>query len=253
MKLVICHLYPDLMNLYGDRGNVITIAQRCRWRGIEPEVRPVHVGERLDRKSCDILFLGGGQDKEQLIVSRDLVASKADDIRWLVEDGVPALTICGGFQLLGKYFQTGTGDILEGISVFDAWTIAGTKRCIGDVIIESSLSGEKRTLVGFENHSGKTYLGPSTTPLGRVVVGYGNNAEDGYEGAVYKHAIGTYLHGSLLPKNPWLADYIILIALQRRYGQTVGLEPLDDDLEHRAHLAMIERIRRRGRLDTGAI
>ena len=251
-KLVICHLYADLMNLYGDRGNIIALSQRCRWRGFEVEVRTVRVGERIG-DDCDILFMGGGQDKEQVIVSRDLVTVKADDIKQLVEDGAPALAVCGGFQLFGKYFKTGSGDVLEGIDLFDAWTVAGSKRCIGDVIVESTLSGEKRTLVGFENHSGKTYLGSGVKPLGRVVIGFGNNAEVGFEGAVYKNAIGTYLHGSLLPKNPWLTDYLIMSALKRRYGESAALDSLDDSFEYRAHQAMIERIRRRGRLDTGAI
>ncbi|MBI4321136.1 MAG: glutamine amidotransferase [Chloroflexi bacterium] len=253
MKLVLCHLYPDLMNIYGDRGNVIALSRRGQWHGLDVEVRNVFVEEKPDLKACDILFVGGGQDKEQAAIAEDLQQAKAKSLIEAVGDGVVLLAVCGGYQLLGKYFKTGSGIVLPGIGVFDAWTVAGNKRCIGDVIVECDIGGQRRTLVGFENHSGKTYLGDGARPLGRVVHGFGNNAEDGLEGAIYKNAYGTYLHGSLLPKNPWLTDHLILGALQRRYGEHVRLEHMDDSVEDLAHEAVIARIRKRGKLDTGAI
>jgi CobQ-like glutamine amidotransferase family enzyme len=240
------------MNVYGDRGNVIALTQRCHWRGIEPIVKRIEIGDTIDTANCDILFMGGGQDKEQVIVSTDLVQLKASAIKALIEDGAAALVVCGGFQLFGKYFKTGTGEVLQGIELFDAWTLAGDRRCIGDVVVECTNAGERHTLVGFENHSGQTYLGPGCEPLGKVLVGFGNNVQDKVEGAAYKNAFGTYLHGSLLPKNPWMTDRIILAALRRKYGADVELASLDDTLENAAHNAVIERIHRRGHLNTGA-
>jgi len=253
MRLTICHLYPDLMNIYGDRGNIIALVQRARWRGIETEVVPVTIGDVLDPERCDILFFGGGQDKEQFIVAEDLRTVQAPQLHRLVEDGGVVLSICGGYQLLGSSFRTHTGEVLEGIGLFDAWTVAGNKRCIGNVIVEAGFTGVLRTLVGFENHSGKTYLGPGCQPMGRSLVGFGNNGEDGTEGAMYRNAFGCYLHGSLLPKNPWFTDYLILTALRRRHGPDVELAPLDDTLENRAHDAMETRIRRLGRIDSGVV
>lgn len=255
MKLSICHLYPDSMNIYGDRGNVIALAQRARWRGIEVEVRRVDVGERPDfLAEVDVFFFGGGQDKEQVAVSRDLQGDTGKALIETVEGGAALLAICGGYQLLGHYFKTGTGDLLPGISLFDAYTVAGTRRFIGDVVVECHILGDSgspaRTLVGFENHSGRTFLGPGCRPLGQVLVGCGNNGDDGSEGAVYRNAFGCYLHGSLLPKNPWLADHLVLAGLRRRYGDGVQLQPLDDSLEEMAHQAVIDRIRRRGRVNS---
>lgn len=253
MKLTICHLYPDLMNIYGDRGNIISLAQRARWRGIDVDIVPVTIGETLDPERCDLLFFGGGQDKEQFLVAEDFRVVQAQPVREYVESDGVLLSICGGYQLLGKEFRTHTGDVLEGIAVFDAWTVAGDKRCIGNVIVETAFSGEKRTLVGFENHSGKTYLGPKSAPMGKSLSGFGNNGEDGNEGAIYRNAFGCYLHGSLLPKNPWFTDYLLLTALRRRYGPAVRLGPLDDTLENRAHEAVIARIRKLGKVDSGVV
>lgn len=253
MKLTVCHLYPDLMNIYGDRGNIISLVQRCRWRGIDVEVVPVSLGSQLDPDRCDLLFFGGGQDKEQLIVAEDLRTVQAPRVHRLVEEGGVLLSICGGYQLLGKYFLTHTGERLEGIELLDAWTEAGHKRCIGNVIVECDFSGARRTLVGFENHSGKTYLGPGCRPLGRSLVGFGNNGEDRTEGAIYRNAFGCYLHGSLLPKNPWFTDHLILMALRRRHGSQVQLSPLDDALEDRAHEAVVARIRKLGKIDSGVV
>ena len=241
------------MNIYGDRGNIISLTQRARWRGIEVDAIPVTLGDELDAGRCDLLFFGGGQDKEQFLVAEDFRTVQAPRVHQFVEDGGVLLSICGGYQLLGKYFRTHTGETLEGIGIFDAWTVAGDRRCIGNVIVETEFSGTRRTLVGFENHSGKTYLGPGCRPMGRSLVGFGNNGEDRNEGAIYRNAFGCYLHGSLLPKNPWLTDYLLLAALRRRYGSDVELVPLNDTLEERAHEAVITRIRKLGKIDSGVV
>lgn len=253
MKITICHLYPDLMNIYGDRGNIISLTRRAEWAGLEVELKPVDLRERPDFRDFDVLFVGGGQDKEQSLIAQDLAEVKSASLIAAVEDGLSLLAVCGGYQLLGKYFKTGSGTILPGIGVFDAWTVAGDKRCIGDVIVECNLDGQTRTLVGFENHSGKTYLGEKARPLGKVLFGYGNNSEDGFEGAAYFNAFGTYLHGSILPKNPWFTDYLIRRAIERRYGRADFLRPVDDSVENQAHQAIISRIHKRGKMDTGAI
>lgn len=253
VKLTLCHLYPDLMNIYGDRGNIISLVQRARWRGIEIEVVPVTLGDRLDADRCDLLFFGGGQDKEQILVADDFRSVQAPAVHRFAEDGGALLSICGGYQLLGKYFRTHTGDKLEGIGLFDAWTVAGDRRCIGNVLVQCDFAGQPRTLVGFENHSGKSYLGPGCRPLGRILSGFGNNGEDGTEGAIYRNAFGCYLHGSLLPKNPWFTDHLLLTALRRRYGDAQQLSPLDDSLEDLAHEAVAARIRKLGKVDTGVV
>lgn len=241
------------MNIYGDRGNIISLARRAQWAGVEVEVINLSLRQPLDPRAFDILFVGGGQDREQALIAEDLQKVKGQAVIEAVEDGAVLLSVCGGYQLLGKYFKTGDDLVLPGIGLFDAWTVAGNKRCIGDVIVECTFAGGRRTLVGFENHSGKTYLGPGVQPLGRVLHGFGNNAEDGYEGAIYRNAFGTYLHGSILPKNPWFTDHLILSALRRRYGSDVSLPPVDTTVEDRAHQAVIARIRARGKMDTGAI
>lgn len=245
MKVHICHLYPDLMNLYGDRGNVIALYRRCFWHGLEVQVHPVTTGEVVDFTAYDLIFIGGGQDREQRIICRDFQEVKGSSLAEAVKAGVTLLSICGGYQLLGKYYRTGSGEVLPGLGILDAWTEAGRRRMIGNVVVESDLlPGRKRTIVGFENHSGRTYLGPRVRPLGRVLSGFGNNGQDGLEGAVYRNVIGTYLHGSLLPKNPWLTDYLLERALERRYGP-VTLSPLDDSIEEQAHQAALNRSWRR--------
>ncbi|MHB9092158.1 MAG: type 1 glutamine amidotransferase [Chloroflexota bacterium] len=251
MKLTIGHLYADRLNIYGDRGNIIALARRAEWRGVETEVVNIDVGGPVDGDRFDILFVGGGQDKEQLTVCEDFKGAKGSSLKQAVEDGVVLLSICGGYQLLGHFFKTGTGETLPGISLFDAWTVAGKRRFIGNVLVESTIAGDTRTLVGFENHSGRTFLGKDTQPLGRVVVGFGNNGDDGTEGAAYKNAYGCYLHGSLLPKNPWFADHLILTALRRRYSDAVQLPPMDDAAEELAHRSVIEHMRRLGRIRSG--
>lgn len=237
MKLYVAHLYPRLMNLYGDRGNMICLRHRCRERGIELEVDELDLGDRLDPKRYDLIFMGGGQDREQRRVAPDLLNVKGEATREAVEEGVTALAVCGGYQLFARYYHPASGDDLPGLGIFDAWTEhpgEDVPRCIGNVVAE----WRGGTLVGFENHGGRTYLGAGAEPLARVRVGFGNNGEDGTEGAVYKNAHGTYLHGSLLPKNPRFADHLLLLALRRRHGE-VELAPLDDCLEEAAHAAAV--------------
>jgi lipid II isoglutaminyl synthase (glutamine-hydrolysing) len=251
--LRLVHLYPDLMSVYGDRGNILTLVRRAEWRGIPVEVRQLSVGDTLDPNDVDLVFFGGGQDREQAVVSPDFLAQKGEAVRQAVEDGAALLSVCGGYQLLGRSYTTVDGQELPGAGLFDVRSVPGPKRHIGNVLIETELDDQRRTLVGFENHSGRTYLGPGVQPLGRAVVGAGNNGEDSTEGAVYKDAIGCYLHGSLLPKNPWLADRLLAAALHHRRGEPVELDPLDDRLEQEAHQAVAARIRGAGgRVNSGA-
>jgi CobQ-like glutamine amidotransferase family enzyme len=238
LHLRVCHLYPELMNIYGDRGNIITIGQRCLWRDIAVTVTDISLGDGIDPGAFDFYFIGGGQDREQILVCEDLSREKGEALRQAVEDGACLLSICGGYQLLGKYFLTYTGENLPGLSLFDVTTVGGDTRFIGNVAVECDLEGAEGTLVGFENHSGRTRLGTGCKPLGKVLKGYGNNGEDGMEGCSYRGAIGTYLHGSLLPKNPRLADWFILHSLRRRY-ELEKLPSLDDALESEAHGAAL--------------
>lgn len=235
MRIKIAHLFPDLLNIYGDRGNILTISRRCSWRGIEVEIFEPGLDDDIDPEKYDFYFMGGGQDQQQITVAARL-REIAPQIKEAVESGAVILAICGGYQLLGHYYQPFNGDKLEGISVIDAYTVAGNTRFIGNVTIEldESFDIKPKTLVGFENHSGLTYLSDSIKPFGKVIVGNGNNGKDSTEGAVYKHVYGTYLHGSLLPKNPHFADLLIMQALSRRYGQVV-LDPLEDTVELQAH------------------
>jgi lipid II isoglutaminyl synthase (glutamine-hydrolysing) len=219
--LRLLHLYPDAMNLYGDRGNVLAFYQRMAWRGLSLEI--MH---------ADIVFMGGGQDAQQMAVVEDLHAHKADALRALASEGAQFLTVCGGYQFLGHYYRPHTGEELRGLSILDAHTMAGNTRFIGNVALRCETSEGERSLVGFENHSGKTYLGEGVTPLGAVVHGVGNNGEDAFEGARTESIIGTYLHGALLPKNPWLTDAILTQAMVRRHGQHAVNDflPLEDSL-----------------------
>jgi len=242
VRLRICNLYPEIMNIYGDRGNLIAAVQRARWHGLEPEVTDVTLGDRVDFAAFDLLLIGGGQDREQQLIARDLAEGKGAGLADAIHGGLPVLAVCGSYQLLGRYYRTADGEELPGVGVLDAWTEASPDRMIGNVVVETDLLGQPATLVGFENHSGKTYLGPTARPLGRVLRGHGNNGRDGLEGLVYKNAIGTYLHGSLLPKNPHLTDWLLQRALDRRYGGQVRLGRLDDALEERAHAAVVQRM-----------
>lgn len=234
MQLRIAHLYAHYLNIYGDRGNIITLARRCQWRGIDVEVKATGLQEKIDPEYFDVYFIGGGQDKQQQVIAEDLLTCK-EALRKSIEGGAVILSICGGYQLLGHYYRPHEGPELPGISLVDAYTVAGHRRMIGNVVVKRD-SGQ--TLVGFENHSGRTFLGKDTHELGKVITGNGNNGEDGKEGlaqAVGRGMVyGTYLHGSLLPKNPTLADEIIKLALCRRHDP-VELAPLDDSTEKKAH------------------
>ncbi|AFK85583.1 MULTISPECIES: type 1 glutamine amidotransferase [Thermoanaerobacterium] len=240
MKLVIGHMYPELLNLYGDRGNIITLKRRCEWRGIEAEIKAITVDTNTNFKDIDILFLGGGSDREQKIVSDDLTLKRAKNLKSAIEDGLTLLSICGGYQLLGMYYLSSDGSKLPGIGALEIYTVAGNKRMIDNIIIESSIDGKAFKMVGFENHSGKTFLQKNVKPLGKVIYGNGNNGEDGMEGAIYKNTFGTYLHGPVLPKNPEFTDILIKKALERKYGNC-NLTPLDDSFEHLTQDAIINR------------
>ncbi|HTD76885.1 MAG TPA: glutamine amidotransferase [Chloroflexota bacterium] len=252
-KIRLVHLYPDLMSVYGDRGNVLTLVRRAEWRGIAVDVHERSLGDALDPDDVDLVFFGGGQDREQAVISPDFLLQKGEAVRQAVEDGAALLSVCGGYQLLGRSYTTVDGQELPGAGLFDIRSVPGPRRHIGNVLIETHLDNEPRTLVGFENHSGRTFLGRGVKPLGRALVGAGNNGEDGTEGAVYKNAVGCYLHGSLLPKNPWLADRLLAAALSHRLQEYVTLDPLDDQLEEQAHRAVEARIRGAGgRVKSGA-
>jgi CobQ-like glutamine amidotransferase family enzyme len=225
-KLSIAHLYPREMNIYGDLGNIITLVKRLEWRGYEAEVLAVEYGEAFDFSGIDIVFGGGGQDSGQVAMGQDLLR-RGGEIRELASDGVPMLLICGSYQLFGRGFTTVDQQEIPGIGVFGAQTIGSGQRMVGNISIDSPFG----RLIGFENHSGETVLEPGQAALGTVQMGFGNNGTSGEEGAVSGNAIGTYMHGPLLPKNPALADHLLLAALRRRYG-VEELEPLDDELEH---------------------
>lgn len=223
--ITIAHLYPREMNIYGDMGNIITLVKRLQWRGYLAKVKSVEIGETFDWSDVDIVFGGGGQDSGQLVVGADLL-SHGDTLRAMAGDGVPMLTICGLYQLFGREFVTAAGKTIPGVGIFNASTHAGNVRMIGNIVISSDF-GE---LVGFENHSGQTKLDAGQASLGRTIKGYGNDPKNRQEGAVSAAVIGTYLHGPVLPKNPKLADHLLLGALKRRFS-VEELEPLDDVLE----------------------
>ena len=229
--LKICHLYPDLLNLYGDRGNVIAFAQRCRWRGIAVEVMEINIGEPVDFSEVDFLFLGGGSDREQTLMARDLMTRK-EGLQAAIENDLVVLAICGGYQMLGQYYLTQEGQEIPGLGLLNLYTRAGNKRLIGNAVIEIIIHGERVQVAGFENHSGQTFIN-ELKPLGKVLSGYGNNGQDGTEGARYKNVFCSYLHGPLLPKNSRLTDLFIGLALARRELDS-RLTPLNDELEQMA-------------------
>jgi hypothetical protein len=235
-RVRIAWLYGARMNIYGDRGNVMALAQRARWRGIEPEIVEVGLGDPIP--DADIFFFGGGQDQEQVAVSRDLAGAKGEALRAAVDNGAALLAICGGYQLLGHEYRPYNAEPLPGIGLFDVVSEAGSERFIGNVVIETDEWG---MLVGFENHSGLTWLGERAAPMGSVRVGRGNNGKDGTEGARYRNAVGCYLHGALLPKNPKLADWLLEAGLNRRHESGVTLTSLGDTVELAAHESAIRR------------
>ncbi len=235
-KLNIFHIYPDLLNLYGDRGNILCLKQRIERRGIETEVTEVKMGEKLDTNDADILFIGGGQDFEQDVLLKDLKGDKEKAIIDAVESEKTLLAICGGYQMLGKYYKTHDGKQMDFIGAIDFYTVGSNTRMIGNYAFETD---DNIKIVGFENHSGKTYLGENVSPLGTVISGFGNNGEDNKEGVLYKNTFCTYSHGPVLPKNPKFADKLIKTALMKKYGEC-ELEPLNDEFENKAHKFVME-------------
>ena len=240
----LCHLYPAQMNIYADRGNIAVLRSRLAWRGLGLEVVEAGLGDAVDPGVHDLYYLGGGQDRDQAVVAEDLAAVKGEALRAAAAEGAVVLAVCGGFQLAGRGYTALDGARMPGIGLLDLDTVAGTTRLIGNLVIECDLDGGPHTLVGFENHAGRTTLGPAARPLGRVLHGHGNNGRDRGEGAVQGRVVGTYLHGPLLPKNPWLADLLLGWALEHGTGSAPALAPLDDGLERRAREAAIRRARR---------
>ena len=260
LSLTIAHLYADLMNVYADRGNIICLRQRCTWRGIDLSVRPFGIGDDLPDAGLDLVFMGGGQDGEQRLLSEDLRARKGPVLREAADAGLPMLVVCGAYQLFGHSYRPAVGESLPGLGILDARTVhpgPEVPRCIGNVVVAwddsppvaaapagaAPGSAALSTIVGFENHGGRTFLGPTARPLGTVLAGHGNNARDGTEGAISNNVFGTYLHGSLLPKNPHFADHLLGLALARRYGVEAArraLISLDDRAERHAHHAVRE-------------
>lgn len=239
MELKICHLYPDVLNLYGDRGNILCMEKRLQWRGIEVSTTGVSIGQSLQASEYDLFFIGGGQDFEQEVLLPDLASGKTAELKAAVEDGKTVLAICGGYQMLGSYYKTWDGHQCDFTGILDLYTEGAKDRMIGNYAFTCDELGVN--VVGFENHSGKTYLGSSVKPLGKVLTGKGNNGEDGTEGARYKNVFASYAHGCLLPKNPALADYILKVALERKYG-AVELAALDDTFAANAHNYMEQRL-----------
>jgi lipid II isoglutaminyl synthase (glutamine-hydrolysing) len=246
VKIAVGHLYPDYLNIYADRGNMAVLARRAGWRGIELSVEPLDVEDEIAPGAHDLYYIGGGQDREQALVARDL-AGKGEALRRAVDEGAALLAVCGGYQLLGRFYRGRDGEELPGVGLFPHHTVAGERRMIGDVLLECELRpGERRTIAGFENHAGRTYLDEGAEPLGRVIAGFGNDGESGAEGCRVGLALGTYLHGPLLPRNPWLADWLLSAALLRHTGDWVRLEPVNDELEAEAHAVSASRARARG-------
>jgi CobQ-like glutamine amidotransferase family enzyme len=246
-RIVVGHLYPDYLNIYADRGNIAVLERRTRWRGHELDVRSIGAGDDVPRGEIDLFYVGGGQDREQALIAPDL-AAKGDALRAAVGDGAALLAVCGGYQLLGRFYLDTDGVEQPGVGLFPHETVAGDRRMIGDVLIECELDpGERRTVAGFENHAGRTRLDAEAVPLGRVIAGFGNDGESGFEGCRVGRAIGTYLHGPLLPRNPWLADWLLRQALgHAEGGEAPALDPLEDELEAEAHAVSSRRARERG-------
>src|SRR5690348_12044030 len=244
-RIVVGHLYPSYLNIYADRGNIAVLAARAAWRGVELDVRTIGPGGDTP-VDVDLFYVGGGQDREQALIAPDL-AARGPALAEAVSGGAAALAVCGGYQLLGRFYRDRSGEELPGAGVLPLYTVAGERRMIGDVLLECELDpGVVRTVAGFENHAGRTILDEGAEPLGRVVSGFGNDGESGYEGCRAGRAIGTYLHGPLLPRNPWLADWLLAEALGHRTGDVPAFGPLPDDLEAEAHAVSSARARSRG-------
>ncbi len=238
MKIIIAHLYPEEMNIYGDRGNIFSLIYRLKQRGIQVLVKSIGLNSPLPQGSFDLLFGGGGQDSQQQLIAQDLLKRKSV-LQKACQNNIPMLTICGSYQLFGAYFKPFSGPKMTGIGIFDAYTVASKQRKIGNIIIKTKFGD----LIGFENHSGNTFLSAPTSPLGKVLLGFGNNGQDKTEGAVINNVFGCYLHGPLLPKNPLFCDYLIQLALENKYGP-IQLAALNDQLEWQAHLNAVSRTRK---------
>ena len=242
----IAWLYPDLMSTYGDRGNIIVLEKRLSWRGIKPVIKKIFISTpREELENCDLIFMGGAQDRQQEIVNRDLQKTKATTLKKMINQGIPGLFICGAYQFMGRYYKAADGTVISGLGLFDLYTESPGltfKRLIGNIVVKLAQDGKKYIFTGFENHGGRTYLGKSAKPFAQVIKGYGNNGKDKTEGMIYKKAIGTYLHGPILPKNPELADWLIEKALERKYKKKIYLEKLDDRLENKAREFIINKL-----------
>jgi lipid II isoglutaminyl synthase (glutamine-hydrolysing) len=240
------HLYPDYLNIYADRGNMAVLERRAAWRGIGFDYRTIGMGEAFRAGEHDLLYIGGGQDREQALVAADLVL-KGETLREAVSEGAALLAVCGGYQLMGRFYRDRAGVELPGIGLFPLHTVAGERRMIGDVLLACTLTGQKRPLAGFENHAGRTLLDEGSEPLGRVVSGFGNDGESGYEGCRLDRSVGTYLHGPLLPRNAWFADWLLAQALAHRSrGEPPELQPLPSELEDEAQRVSAARAKARG-------
>jgi CobQ-like glutamine amidotransferase family enzyme len=245
MKIRVAHLYPDYLNIYADRGNIAVFERRAALRGHSLEIAAVEPGDALEPWAFDLVYVGGGQDREQALVAPDL-ARRGDGLQRAVETGTAILAVCGGYQLLGRGYRSRDGSWMPGAGLFPLQTIAGERRLIGDVLLEVELGdGAPTTVAGFENHAGRTLLDPSASAFGRVLAGHGNDGTSGLEGCRVAAAIGTYLHGPLLPRNPHLADWLLARALEHAGGDG-ALEPLEDELERLAHAVSARRARSRG-------
>lgn len=242
-QLTIGWLYPKLMNIYGDRGNLLVLQKRSQWRDIEVKIELLDLGFEHSRlASCNLIVMGGAQDRQQETVSKDLFKAKPI-IEGLIEKNIPGLYVCGAYQFLGKYYEEANGEKIKGLGIFDLYTKnpgINEKRLIGNAAFKAL--DLDYTLLGFENHGGRTYLGKNVKPFGKVIKGFGNNAEDGFEGAVYKNSFGTYLHGPLLSKNPLFADYLIEKALEVKYKAKINLEKLDDTLEENERIEIAKHL-----------
>lgn len=241
-NLKICHLYPEVLNLYGDRGNILCMKRRLEWRGIDCEVDELKLGDNKDLSKYDLFFIGGGQDFEQEVLLNDLKSGKGDEIKVAVSDGKVFLCICGGYQMMGHYYETHEGVKCEFLGAVDFHTIGGKERMIGNYTFELGEESGGSIVVGYENHSGRTYLSDNVKPLGKMIRGYGNNGEDSTEGVRFLNVFGTYSHGPILPKNPAFADFLLETALERKYGEKVTLDSLSDSLEQQAHNSVYKKI-----------
>ena len=245
-SLVVGHLFPDYLNIYADRGNIAVLTARAGWRGFDLDVRALGANAVIKPGEHDLFYIGGGQDREQALIAPEL-AALGPRLHEAVGAGAAALAVCGGYQLLGRFYRDQSGDELPGIGLLPLHTVAGSRRMIGDVLLECELEpGQKRTLAGFENHAGRTILDEGAEPLGRVIAGFGNDGESGYEGCRSGRVLGTYLHGPLLPRNPWLADWLLAQAVAHKTGTAPTFEPLADTLERQAHAVSARRAESRG-------